>query len=234
MKFTENYTVAHECCDPREPEYKNDMHVSFVSYCEYKKLSVRYRIYGQRDVGQNSVNWFLEEPINLREHLGNEFHRREEIAHRTIKYLKENDFKSSRPYADFSNIQVDRQQVRSLLQHAIHRIRVIFKRYDRHLPSPTVLIVIFFCWLQLQLLPMIGQRIVGIHKAYAIMTFLAILSDIRKDYRVSELITLLTMQRSKRSNKVKRRLKTIKWIFYLHKIKYAISICFVLYFWLYG
>lgn len=233
MESNESYSVVHECCDPREPEYKNDMHVSFVTYGEYKKLGVRYRIYGKRDENQKNVQWFLEEPINLRECLGKDFHRREEIAERTISYLKANDFKSSWPYADFSNIQVDSQQVRTLSQHMIHRIKQKLQPYARHLPSPTVLVLIIICWLQLQLLPMIGQRIVGLHQAYAIVIILAMLSDIRKDYRTCEIVALLTMMRSKRRRRAKQ-MTMIKYMFRLHKIKYAISICFVLYFWLYG
>ena len=234
MEANESYRVMHECCDPREPEYKNDMHVSFVTYSEPKKLGVRYRIYGKRDENQKNVQWFLEEPIDLRECLGKDFHRRTEIAERTISYLKANDFKSSQPYADFSSIQVDSQLVRTLSQHIVHRIKQKLQPYARHLPSPTVLVLIIVCWLQLQLLPMIGQRIVGLHQAYAIIIALAMLSDIRKDYRVSNIIALLTIPRSKRRQKVEVQSKTFKWMFHLHKIKYTISICFVLYFWLYG
>lgn len=223
----------HECCDPREPEYKNDMHVSFVTYSEPNKLGVIYRIYGKRAENQKIVHWFLEEPINLREYLGKDFHRRAEIAERTIKYLKENDFKSSRPYADFSNIQVDNQQVHTLSQHIVHRIKQKIQPYARHLPSLTVLVLIFVCWLQLQLLPMLDQRIVGLHQAYAIVIILAMLSDIRKDYRNCEIVALLTLMRSKRSRGDKQ-MTMIKYMFRLHKIKYTISICFVLYFWLYG
>ena len=229
MKSNESYSVVHE----ENPGDMGNMLVSFASYHEYKKLGVRYRIYGKRDENQKNVHWFLEEPINLRECLGKDFHRRAEIAERTISYLKANDFKSSWPYADFSNIQVDSQLVRTLSQHIVHRIKQKFQQYARHLPSPTVLVLIFVCWLQLQLLPMIGQRIVGLHQAYAIIIALAMLSDIRKDYSNCEIIALLTLMRSKRSRGDKQ-MTMIKYMFRLHKIKYTISICLVLYFWLYG
>lgn len=79
-----------------------------------------------------------------------------------------------------------------------------------------------------------GQPFESFGKVCSVAVILAMLIDIKADYKVARIVAALKeAHESKRGRRLNRRLTIIKQFFLFYKIKYAIPICFVLYFWLY-
>lgn len=107
---------------------------------------------------------------------------------------------------------------------------------SRQVPSKTVLIMITVFSTLLLLMPLVtGQSFESFGKVCSIAVILAMLADIKTDYKIARIVAALKeAHESKRGRRLNRRLTIIKQFFLFYKIKYAVPICFALYFWLYG
>ena len=127
---TTSYEVRHSWGDPREPEYKNDLPVSYASYLE-GDIALHLKVVGTRLRDSGEVQWVLEVPENTRKSLGKRWADRATIFNRVVAYLEGlgvGDLERLPGRKRFVDLNVDislvRGRVSTVLREAANRLRL--------------------------------------------------------------------------------------------------------------
>ncbi|MBU2642073.1 MAG: hypothetical protein KJ889_09735 [Gammaproteobacteria bacterium] len=118
------YEVSHSWGDPREPEYKNDLPVSYAHYHE-GDIALHFKVVGTRLPDSREVRWVLEAPVNTRKVLGKRWADRAIIFDRVVVYLEglgDGDLDRKPGGKRFANLTVDTSMVPSRLSTVLKEV----------------------------------------------------------------------------------------------------------------
>ncbi len=221
-----SYKVTHYPGDPREPEYKNGLPVSSVTYQE-GDIHLVFSIVGEPSSNSESIEWKIIAAPNIRKALGKHWNERSLVFDRVIEHLKSIDTSNVRHMSGkkFERVTVDTSKVRSWLSTKVEELEERFIWLKLSPPPRNIFI--------LQLVAL-GAYLAQEEISRQTSVFLSLIGTAsifllakraHRDYKFSQGIVAMSALSSKNYNwgKSNLALSTIKLMFHHYGRRYVVT-----------